>query len=319
MRLIEVIPAIPIISPPPGEPVTIPEFARTPIELAPGIWLGPAPFAEQILDASQPAGHNTPRPIRQFRSLYAFYRTYENPPYPDRHDFDSDHQLRTTLQLSRLIRPTSTSWEYAAQVWESNDNELEILPAGFTGVGSQAFVLNEDSDWLRDEDGHTLRELLKAFTPETLPERITRALWYHEYLCWLYLVDVRWPLGVTALESLVHTNDFTLPRSKRLGSTAQFVMRLMRLRELVPDLRWTTEDLEAIYDRRSALVHGVGKSAGEIPDEDRRLIGLQEEGLRAILLAGITRPNLAAVFNSEDSVRTSLGAVRPAVPSAGLL
>lgn len=307
MSVIEVIPAIPFITPVPGEGLILPDITRSAVEIAPGIWLGPTPFAEQILDACQPIGHNMKRPYLQFGSLYGFYRVYESAPYPERHDFDPDRRLRTALQLSRLVRPTSTSWEYAAQIWQDGATP-EILPARFTGVGSQAFVLNEDEDWLRDEDVEALRGVLKIFAPEVLPERLKKALWYHEYLCWLYFVDVRWPLGVTALEALIHTNDFSLPRPQRMGSTAQFVRRLTRVRELLPSLQWTKADLEAIYDRRSALVHGVGKSAGEIPEEDLGLIRLEEEGLRRILLAGILDPGIAALFRDDSSVRGHLGA-----------
>jgi hypothetical protein len=305
MSLIDAIAAIPFIGPTPGQGLVVPSFSNKPLQLAADLWLGPVPQVELLLDACEHRGHNSPKPFRQFASLYGFYRTYEGVELPDRHSFDPDRRLRTCLQLSRLVRPTSVSYEFAGQIWGSDTEDLEIIPAGFTGVGSQAFVLDEDQDWFRDEDGLALRDLLSSFEPARLPPRLHKALWYHEYLSWIYLVDVRWPLGVTALEALVHTDESD--RSVRLGSTEQFVRRLLKLREFIPSLPWTEQDLSSIYDRRSALVHGVAERTSALEPDDLRLMTLEEEGLRTVLLASIRGPETAAIFETATSVRTYLG------------
>ena len=159
----------------------------------------------------------------------------------------------------------------------------------------------------RDEHVRALRKLLKVFNPSALPERVSRALWYHEYVFWTHMIDVRWPLCVTALEALIHTDEGDRPPGKRLGCTEQFVRRLLMLTQFVKGLRWTEQDLRDAYDRRSGLVHGVGRGADALTVEGRRLYLLVENGLRAIILDAIYKPAIAHLFVSKASIRTSLG------------
>lgn len=258
------------------------------------------------MDACQLRGANTLKPIRQYTSHFAFIRT--NPPNPtERYKFDPDSRLRTALQLSRLIKPTNTAYEYAARIITAKRMRREIVPYSVRGIGAHAVSIDDDTNWFGDDHVDALRELLKIFAPATLPERLARALWYHEYVAWTHMIDVRWPLCVTALEALIHTDDSDRPRRSRSGSTKQFVGRLLKLTTYVSGLGWSEAALRAIYDRRSGLVHGVGRGADALTAEGKRLYMAAENGLRTILLAAVRDSSIADIFRTRASIRAALG------------
>jgi hypothetical protein len=150
---------------------------------------------------------------------------------------------------------------------------------------------------------------LAAFDPAKLPNRVKASLRMHEYLHWTPAIQMRWPLLVTGLESFVHIDE----RGKGSGlkggwkSTDQFVNRLFRLREFVPSLHWSRADLAAIYELRSAFVHGRASGINALRGEPRRLYRVAERGLRFILQAAILKPSVAEIFVSDASIKTTLG------------
>ncbi|MBK9411008.1 MAG: hypothetical protein IPN47_23810 [Gemmatimonadetes bacterium] len=283
-----------------------PRFLRRRTLLAPDLWIGRHPDREAVMDACEQRGANTLKAIRQFPSHYGCFRT--NPPNPtDRYAFDADDRLRTCLQLSRLVRPSSTGYHYAARIIRDQGRRREIIPYGARGLGTYAYDAHEDANWFGDDDVVALRTLLKAFDPTALTARVKGALWYHEYIFWTQMIDVRWPLCITALEALVHTDDKDLPKRSRLGSTVQFVRRLRCLSQYVPELTWTQRDLEEAYDHRSGFVHGVGRGADALTPHRRHLYLTVEAGLRAVIRAAILRPVIDQIFSSRSSIRTTLG------------
>lgn len=186
---------------------------------------------------------------------------------------------------------------------------MQIVPADIVGIGAQAFIFNAQTDGLRDRDVALTKTLLASFEPLALPKRVKTSLLFHEYLHWTRLIQMRWPLLITGLESLVHIDE----RSKAKGasggwkSTEQFVRRLSKLQEFVPHLRWTQKDLTAIYELRSAFVHATGGEFDALRGRPARLYRLAERGMRLILQAAILRPAVADLFISDGSIRTALG------------
>lgn len=290
----------------PSSDMSWPSFLRRKAILAPDLWIGQHSDREAVLDACEQRGSNTLKAIRQFPSHYGFFRT--NPPDPtNRYAFDADDRLRTCLQLSRLIRPHSTGYNYAARIIRAKGRRREIVPFGARGIGTYAYHVHDDANWFGDDDVVALRELLAMFDPGILPDRVKRALWYHEYIFWTQMIDVRWPLCITALEALVHTDDKDLPKRDRLGSTEQFVRRLHCLTQYIPGLAWTKQALEEVYDHRSGFVHGVGRGADALSPHRRGLYLTAEAGLRTIIVAAIHKPAVAQIFTSRSSIRTTLG------------
>ncbi len=290
----------------PGNRPVWPKYHLRKAKVGPDLWIGRHPDREAIMDACEQRGANSLKAFRQFPSHYAFFRTHAPDP-TDRYKFDSDRRLRTCLQLSRLIRPSETGYYYSARILRERGRRREIVPYGARGIGTFAFNIEDDANWFGDDHVVALRKLLKVFAPSVLPERVSRALWYHEYVFWTQMIDVRWPLCVTALEALIHTDERDRPVRLRLGSTDQFIRRLLMLSQFVKGLTWTEQDLREAYDRRSGLVHGVGKGADALTPEGRRLYLLVENGLRAIILAAIYKQPIADIFASKASIRTGLG------------
>lgn len=290
---------------PAGRPMW-PKYQARRAKLAADLWIGCHPDREAIMDACEQRGANTLKAFRQFPSHYAFFRT--NPPNPTkRYDFDSDRRLRSCLQLSRLVRPSETGYYYSARVLRERGRRREIVPYAARGIGTFAFSITEDDNWFGDDHVQALRRLLRAFDAAVLPDRVSRSLWYHEYIFWTQMIDVRWPLCVTALEALVHTDEKDRPPGRRLGSTEQFVRRLLKLKEFVKGIAWEEADLREIYDKRSGLVHGVGRGSDALTPESRRMYQLAENALRTIIVDAIYRPAVADMFASKATVRTSLG------------
>jgi hypothetical protein len=278
-----------------------------PVQISEDLWIGPpGEIAEPIMDACTPPGENTVAPIRQFGCRYAFFRT--NAPKDPFFTWDPDRRLATCLQLSRLIRPTTISARYAARVVRpASRNKLnkdyEIIPA-WGQVGQGNWVPEEKDNWFRDDDVTELTHLLESFRPSELPHRVTRAMWHYEYLAGIYWVDIRFTLLVTALESLVHTDERSRKDGRRAGSTRQFVGRLLTVGERKG---WTVSAnmLAAVYEYRSSLAHGQGMKAFDRDEVHRSYVEV-DSFLRQMLLDAIRDPAEASVYTDDDSVRSTI-------------
>lgn len=271
----------------------LPRHLSEPVQLSASMWIGPIADSAAVRDACEPAAYRDRQVGQLVPCLYGLW--CDRPAGDsDPHNFDSDQTLQTALALSRLVRPTSISLKYSARRIV-HVNGIDYYPHNPFGPGSGAFVLDEASDYLDDLAVAETRALLAAFAPSTLPARVRRALWYHEYLCWNSLVDIRWPLAVTALEALVHTD--------RARSTDQFARRLAALVTHIPGLVWTESDLRDIYDARSGLVHGAETRIDLLTGPQRSLIEVTEQGLRTIVLAAIREPAVGSMFQDEASIK----------------
>ena len=282
-----------------------PKHTRRRVQIADDIWLGPVRMRHAIMRACELRGERKLRPFHNVPSHFAFIRTSAPDP-TDRYAFDGDARLRTALQLSRLVRPTATGLEYAVRVVRVPGERREVIPFDYRGLGATAHVFEENSDCLWDDDVKELARLLAAFEPKRLPNRVKRALWHHEMCAGLYYVELKLPLFVTGLEALIHTDERGRGR-RAMGSTEQFVQRLLRLRQFVPELHWTERQLSDVYDHRSRLVHGRGGGDAVLNPQGRAVVRALEHGYRAIVRKCIYSQAVADVFASDASIRATLG------------
>ena len=235
---------------------------------------------------------------------FAFYRRRAPETAQNGQLWDADRALAVCIQLSRLIRPSSIAYRYACRM-DFDHGVRRITPAGIIGDHARGLCANETDDAIKDSDIIALRKLLKANAKARLPNRVKNAMWMHEHLAWTRLMNIRWPLVVTALEALVHTDDRLLTRG-RLGSTDQFVRRLSKLQSLMAVSLWSDDDLLGIYELRSAFAHGVGGKVDALRGDALRLYNAAERGLRAIIIRAIEHPPTADIFASDGTIRTSL-------------
>lgn len=241
-----------------------------------------------IFESCDPPGLFPRDPKQQFDQLYTFVR--EVPPEDTTYVWDGDGRLQTCVVLSRLVRPTSVAFRYSARII----SHQEVVPGPVRGSSAHAFVTpGYRHDWLSQSDLATLRILLRQYSPARLPERVQRALWYHEYAAWTYYSTVRWTLVCTALEALVHTD--------RLGSTQQFRTRVPQLARSVGILNFSEQDAGAAYDLRSRLAHGQGLRS--LAPTDLTLYEQLETILRSAVKLSIEDANFAEAFAKEDNIR----------------
>ena len=266
----------------------------TPFQLAGDLHIGkPAHnVAKIVLDLAEPGGYQAVRPVRQYGYFYAFTREVAEPATV--YDWDPDLRLQTTIALSRLVRPTSISFRYAARIHFGDDGTVrEAFPAHSKGVDPDSWLPPEENyrDWLITGEFEELKVLFQSYAPSSLPLRVSRALWYHEYAARTYYQEVCWIIVSTALESLLHTD--------RHHSTRQFTERLPQLAELV-GVPISKSEAEAAYDMRSHLSHG--NATGRLAPSDAQVYLRLGRVLRAALKRAILDPLFAAIFSDESTV-----------------
>ena len=210
------------------------------------------------------------------------------------------------MRLLRLVRPTTIAYQYACQVRYDQSGARVIQPAGVVGQGARAFLTAGYPDGVDDDDAVQLRRLLRAFEPTRLPNRVKNALWMYEHVAWTRLMNIRWPLVVTALEALVHTNDRGRSKGRILGSTDQFCLRLGKLQDLMKERLWSEDDLLATYDLRSSFAHGRGGGVDAMSGKALRLYELAQTGLATILRRCILQDAVADILRTDASIRTGL-------------
>lgn len=214
-------------------------------------------------------------------------------------DWDPRERVRVHVALSRLIRPTTFGFEFAARVEYREGVIYNVEPAD-VAFGRSAYPIEEPlRDWLSESDALELTRLASAFIGRRHPDRVQRALYAHEYTLWTMERLARWPLACTALESLVHT--------ERSGSTRQFVTRSVALARIVGVTTFTSDDAERAYDLRSSLAHGRGVG-DSTHSSDVMLFRDVELVLRLTLRRAIEDEVFEQHFASNDRVVALLGA-----------
>lgn len=289
-----------------GSREAIPEHVKRPVEVAPDIWIGPlGDLKKDVIEASTYPGKNWPI-HRIYRCPYALWRINAPKSPVDGVVWDSDHKLTRVMQLLRLVKPSTWGYRYACRLHLAEE-PYSIESAEVVGQGALAYLTPGRVDGIGAADVSTLAGLVIAFDPATLPNRVRNAIWMHEHLAWTRLMNIRWPLVVTALEALVHTGDRGRPGGAIMRTTEQFVRRLDKLQSLIGAHLWSQGDLEAIYDHRSSFTHGRGGLIKALEGEALRLYDVAENGLRSTIRAAIMSTAAADVVRSDESIRTALG------------
>jgi hypothetical protein len=249
--------------------------------------------ANRILDMGDPEPYGMPRPARQFAQLYSFVRTIPAP--SSTYVWDEDSRLQTCVALSRLVHPTSLSLRYGARVRIGESAKVrDIFPADIRGVGIDPYLADPEArDWLTQSDADSLKQLLAAFDSRSLPSRVSRAFWHHEYAIRSYYIEVRWTVVATGLEALVHTD--------RTNSTLQFKERVSKMAAHLGITDFTETDADNAYDIRSRLAHGQGLAS--LTDLERDLYKRMENTLRKALVRAITDSGFCSIFLSDGDVR----------------
>jgi hypothetical protein len=267
------------------------------VDLSDVIWLGrlDPKMARAVMDTCDPKVFGVVPPVRQYAQLYAF--VHELSGAAEIHRWDDGNVLSGIVALSRLVKPTSVGFAYAARIGYESDGALEIVPAEIAGIGREAFLsLGCKRDWLTAADAARLRGLAPRLT-RRLPRRVHNALWHHEYAVRTYYLDLRWTLVCTGLESVVHTDRF--------NSTRQF----MRVCALAAEVGVGISSKEAgeAYDLRSQLAHGAsfisaGSDSGPTPTQ-LSLYDRLEETLRRVVLKGMEDDTFADLLRCDDQIR----------------
>ena len=283
-------------------PEPLPNHFSDEVVIKGGLRIGPLepPLKDRIALACAQQGENWVRPVRSYPLNYAIYR--QNAPEDRYWTWDSDRMLWTCLQISRLVRPTSIGLSFAARLVHDGSGAVEsIIPARIDGSASRCWVANERENWIRDANVVEIRRLLQEFDPSRVPERVLRAMWFHEYAHQQVYLDARWALIAIGMEALIHTDE-----RRRSGprSTRQFVDRSARLADRIGYHGMTRTDLDDIYERRSAIAHG--QQLADAAGNDKRLYILLEEFLRKVIRSCILDATVADMFATDDAIRHHL-------------
>lgn len=245
----------------------------------------------KVFSACEPKGYNF-NPQRQFGQLYSFIRVNapESPPL----EWDSDERLQLCIGLSRIIYPTTISFEYSSRVRYENNNILDIIPGPIAGFGAKTWITREEQrNWLTESEGEELSSLFQTYLKINLPKRVKGSLWYLEYAFRSYFVDLRWPLVCIGLEYLVHTDLYR--------STKQFTVRAAKMAEEVGITSFNEDKAKEAYAMRSTLVHG--QLLRELEEYNLELYEEIEGLLRTVIKKAIFDSAFAEIFSSDEKIR----------------
>lgn len=276
----------------PELPDPLPTHTQRDVPIINGLFIGPVEHRGEIIEACDPRGISWNPPTRQYGSQYGIWCDVEP---GTANQFDVGDRLGICIQLSRLVHPTGIDFRFAGRLSLRDDGTIaEFVPGRVRADARPAYVADPTTNWLSDSHIDELRQLLLAFQPKALGVRLTRALFYHEYLHRLYYVGARWPMATTGIEALIHTDKYR--------STAQFVHRAMGLQKELGINVATESDLRDIYDLRSRLAHG--HTLGDLGTGEMTLYMALEQILRTSIRRGIEDAKFAAFFKSDDTVRS---------------
>ncbi|MGA3012292.1 MAG: hypothetical protein ABSD72_18700 [Terracidiphilus sp.] len=277
--------------------------ARPPEEnftLGSDLWVGDLPHgirSDLVFDACSPAAYNF-KPVRQYGCRYAICLGVQ-PRQSDHYEWDNDGWLRRVLFLSRLIRPTTISTNLSAKLY-FHDGELEmIVPGPTSGFGTHAWVVADFKwrDWLSVTEFEQLRDAIPKYLLSP-PDRVRQARKHIDHAFHSFYLDQRCASLVTGFESLLKISPYK--------ATKQFASRAPQLADRV-GLELTEAEAVALYDDRSAFVHGTQVSFTDLNDELIVQYNRFEQVLRRSLLQASTDSSFAALFCSDQSVEDAFG------------
>lgn len=269
--------------------------------LAQEMWVGHLPMdvdCDTVFEACSAAGLNF-RPIRQFGCHYSLCRRVR-PGQSDYYDWDSQQILSVVVFLSRLIRPTTVGTQYAARLYFEDGDLKTIVPGPTNGIAAHAWVVAEDGwrDWLSVAELTQLRDLLPLYR-RSVPDRVRHARKHIDQAFHSFYLDQRCASLVTGFESLLKVSQFQ--------ATRQFASRACRLAEFF-GMTLTEEEAKALYEHRSAFVHGKAVRFTELTTELVEQYNRFERLLRGALLRASTEEAISSLFESDKSVIDNFGA-----------
>lgn len=248
-------------------------------------------LAERLFAATDLRGENWSYG-RLYIPVHAYVREAwsEGEPTDPLNTWDYERRIWTTVQLSRLIRDNGTSTEHAAQLQIYADGSERIVP--FDGFESHVVyrLYPDRPGWLDAGEATALHTLLDAYWGgPALPDRVARALRQADAIMGERYLDYATPLVVGGFESLLKIG--------RNFAKAQFSQRVPPLAADVGTQLSVTE-CKAVYDDRSALVHGAGIDLTQPHDRNEfgRRFNVLQETLRRVVRRAIEDPSFAAIF-----------------------
>lgn len=261
-------------------------------------------LCRMIRRACDPPGVAVPPAIDgRGRPLYAFVRA-RTPRKPVR-QFDGDRRLQLCIALSRLIRPTSASFRYAVRIVGDIDGRFAMYPGPVRDQLANAWTPEPTDNFLTTADMGRLGDLIAAWDRKR-PEpksRVNNAFWMYQYAAHTYLVDIRWQIVATALETLLSTSADR--------STTSFLNRVPSLARALALPEISRKEASRMWGLRSALVHGARH--GGLNDDDFALYGRMEELLRVALRESVLSPTFRATFDTIESINAVFPLPAPAV------
>lgn len=247
--------------------------------------------ADAIMDACEPRGHNF-SPRGKCCHHYAFVR--ENPPPEPPYGWDSDARLQECVALSRLIRPTSIGFEYSARVECTAGGDLNrIIPGAVRGFGAERWIVpTSHGDYLDQSEVTALAELWRNANLASLPLRLWRAMWYHEYAFRSREVAIRWILITTAIEALINIGPERVSK--------QFTVRFPALAGRFAGMNVSRTRAGEAYGLRCQISHGT--TLENLRNDHLELYSTLEGVLRATLRAGMASHQVQCLFSSDEAV-----------------
>lgn len=284
------------LEPPKGVPNA--ECIREPFAITADVEVIPCSWEvfHAITSACDPPGANRGRDADLRAPLYLFART--NAPRSPHSEWDSDEKLQLCIALSRVVRPTSLGFEYAARlVGDLHSGEFELIPGPVRGFGAHAWISEPERDWLSPSDLTRLREVASKFFDDPLPQpsRLWQAFWFFEYTAQTERLHIRWLFVATAVESLLCTDTSQ--------STRHFTRRLPAMAQMVSPAPFSKDDASRMWGIRSAISHGSKR--GGLGEEDLAVYRRVEEILRATLERAILDKTFRAIFASIESINAA--------------
>lgn len=254
-------------------------------------------LGERLLDACEMRGERW-SPARQYSVMHAYVRDVPRDRW-DQHiyEWDDENLLWTALALSRLIRPNATACDHAVRQIVDSDGSERLVPHD-AAEGRVAFRVDDGSrNWLDVGEAEQLAALLDAYDPDVLPQRVRVALSLADITARERYVEGALPLVVAGIEALLKVGRSYL--------SAQFEQRAAALAGEFA-IALDRDRCASAYDDRSGLVHGahVDLSAPAVHTDFMNTFDALHRTLRAALRQAIERPGFAAVFDSDEEIRT---------------
>lgn len=255
-------------------------------------------FAERLLRATELRGENwdpAPGPHVVHAFVRRAWQESDGSVVDNVFHWDQNGRLFECLALSRLVRDNATSCEHAVRRMVLANDSDRLVP--FSAFDSHvAYRLHPDlPGWLDTAEAEQLRVLVEAYDEGAYPSRARSGLRRAESVVRERFLEDALPLCVGGVEAMLKVG--------RSFARAQFVQRASTVAGEL-DTGLSSVQCEALYDDRSALVHGgtVDLSvAGDLSDFARDFVALQMT-VRALIRRAIEDAAFGAVFADDAAI-----------------